>query len=70
MAALSPDQVGALNEPRQVCHALDVGLVMIGAAALRVWFPAQQRPTEDLDVVVALDLDDFRKLEMEHHSLG
>ena len=48
---------------QQYCDRLRADLVIIGAIAYQVHFPNDPRHTSDVDLAVALDLDDFAKLE-------
>lgn len=70
MTPLLPEQVDALRELGDVCEALAIDIVVIGATALRVWIPDAQRLTEDVDVAVALDLDAFGLLTGRLTDLG
>jgi predicted nucleotidyltransferase len=62
MSALLPEQVEALRELREICDGLGIDIVVIGAMALRIWLPDVPRLTEDVDIAVALDLNEFASL--------
>jgi hypothetical protein len=62
MNTLLSEQAEALRELQETCDMLGIDIVIIGAAALRVWLPDVHRVTEDVDVAVALDLDEFSLL--------
>lgn len=62
MRVLLPEQRDALRELSDVCRSIGVDLVVIGAIAYRFWVDDPHRHTEDVDVVLALDLDELSKL--------
>jgi predicted nucleotidyltransferase len=77
MTVLLPEQVEALKTLRALCFELGVDMVIVGAIAYRVWTGDEGRTTEDVDVAVALDLDELPSLveklvahgwEQDHHS--
>ena len=51
-------------------EAIGTEFVIVGAVAYRTAIPDSQRHTEDIDIALALDLDDFGKLETELVSHG
>ena len=59
MTVLLPEEAAALGEVQGVCERLGVALVVIGAVAYRTWVQDEQRVTEDVDLVVGLDLSDL-----------
>jgi predicted nucleotidyltransferase len=59
MNALLPEQADALRDLQRVCGEHHVDMVLIGAIAYRFWLPDEHRMTEDVDVVLALDLDEL-----------
>lgn len=59
---LLPEQAEALRQLHDLCRQLAVDLVLIGAIAYRIWMPDEHRMTEDVDAVVALDLDELPQL--------
>jgi predicted nucleotidyltransferase len=62
MTVLLPEQVDALEVLASVCGARAIEFILIGAVALRVWLPDVRRLTEDLDLAVGLDVDEFDAL--------
>jgi predicted nucleotidyltransferase len=66
-AELTKDQIEDIREIRDLCAEFKADFVIIGAIAFRLHFPGEDRFTEDVDVVIALDLDKFwefaRRLE-------
>lgn len=62
MIQLLPEQAKALRELQEICSELRSDVVLIGAIAYRVWVHDEDRTTEDLDAVVALDLDEMAPL--------
>ena len=62
MIELSRSQVDDLRQLLQFCAELDAELVIIGAIAYQIHFPEDARHTSDIDLAVALDLDDFEDL--------
>jgi predicted nucleotidyltransferase len=62
MTTLLPEQVDALRHIQNICGRLAVDVVVIGAIAYRLWVDDQHRLTEDVDLVVALDLVDLPRL--------
>lgn len=63
MPELTEGQISDLRTLKQHCDELKADLVVIGAIAYQVHFPGENRHTGDVDFAVALDLDDFAKLE-------
>src|SRR5690348_16100870 len=63
MPELNQDQTTDLRLLQQFCDELQADLVIIGAVAYQVHFPNEPRHTADVDLAVALDLDNFAKLE-------
>ena len=62
MTPLSPDQTKSVRQLRDICDRLGVELAIIGAVALRIGLGDWTRHTEDVDVAIAIDLDDFPQL--------
>jgi predicted nucleotidyltransferase len=62
MTMLLPEQADAFRQVQDVCGRLAAEVVVIGAIAYRVWVDDPSRTTEDVDVVVALDLVDLPRL--------
>jgi predicted nucleotidyltransferase len=70
MHALSPEQVPAARQLKAICDELGVDLVLIGAMAYRTWIDDPGRHTLDIDVAVAIDLDEFGYLTQALSSAG
>ncbi len=70
MTWLLPEQLSALNELQAACKRLGSDVVIIGAAAYRAWFNDPGRYTEDVDVAVAVDLEEFTILAEALTALG
>jgi len=62
MTWMLPEQLAAMNELQAACNSLGVDVVIIGAAAYRAWFDDPGRYTEDVDVAVAIDMEEFTVL--------
>ncbi len=60
MTVLLAEEADALREVHNICGHLHVDVVVIGAVAYRTWVQDEQRVTEDVDLVVGLDLSDLR----------
>ena len=67
---LLPGQLSALTELQAACGNLKADAVIIGAAACRAWFCDIGRYTEDVDVAVAVDLEEFTQLTEALAALG
>jgi predicted nucleotidyltransferase len=63
MPELTDNQIADLRVLQKHGVALGADLVVIGAIAYQVHFPAESRHTGDIDFAVALDLDEFAELE-------
>jgi len=63
MPELTAHQIFDLRSLKEHCAELGADLVVIGAIAYQVCFPGSSRHTGDVDFAVALDLDEFAKLE-------
>src|SRR6267143_1844165 len=63
MPELTDNQIADLRALQHRCAALGAELVIIGAIAYQIHFPAESRHTGDIDFAVALDLDEFAELE-------
>lgn len=63
MPDLTENQIADLRMLKQYCDQLHADLAIIGAIAYQVHFPNEPRHTADVDLAVALVLDDFAKLE-------
>src|ERR1700690_2222803 len=63
MPELTDNQIADLRVLQHRCAALGADLVIIGAIAYQIHFPAESRHTGDIDFAVALDLDEFAELE-------
>lgn len=62
MTMLRAEEVDAVRGIQNICVRLTVDVVVIGAVAYRAWVEDQHRMTEDVDLVVALDLVDLPRL--------
>jgi len=62
MTVLLAEQADAVREIQDFCGRLTADVVVIGAVAYRLWVQDQHRTTEDVDLVVALDLVDLPRL--------
>jgi predicted nucleotidyltransferase len=70
MNVLTAEQAEDLLSLQQAITELGVDLVVIGAVAYRASVSGTQRYTEDIDVALALDIDNFGVLEAELISRG
>ena len=70
MIDLTEAQVTDLTQLQDICNELKTQLVIIGAAAYKFHFPDIERYTADIDLTVALDLEDFAELETSLTKLG
>lgn len=70
MIDLTEEQLADLKQLQELCDELNTQLIIIGAMAYRFHFPEIERYTTDIDLTVALDLDDFAELEVEIGKLG
>jgi len=61
MIELLPEQVEALRQLKRACAEAGVDAVVIGATAYRVWIDDDRR-TQDVDVAIALDIDQIQSL--------
>ena len=63
MPKLTESQITDVRALQDHCRSLAADLVIIGAVAYQVHFPREDRHTGDIDLAVALDLDEFAELE-------
>ena len=63
MNTFSESQVQDLRELQQLVGGLSAEAVIIGAMAYRLFIQDEDRQTYDVDLAVALDLDNFTRLE-------
>ena len=70
MIDLTEEQLADLKQLQELCDELNTQLIIIGAMAYRFHFPEIERYTTDIDLTVALDLDDFAELEVKIGKLG
>lgn len=70
MTWLLPEQISALNELQAACETLGSDAVIIGAAAYRAWFGDPGRYTQDVDVAVAVDMEEFAILDEALNARG
>ena len=64
------EQLANLIQIKGICQAMGAELVVIGATAIMVQLGDLGRLTRDIDLTVALDLDDFRRLSTALESAG
>ncbi|HTV83265.1 MAG TPA: nucleotidyl transferase AbiEii/AbiGii toxin family protein [Acidobacteriaceae bacterium] len=70
MVELSPSAIEDLKLLRDICSKLGTECVVIGAIAFQVHFPGQDRHTGDVDLALALNLEDFPTLRHELSAEG
>ena len=58
---LLPEQVEAVRQLKRACQEAGVDAVIIGATAYRVWIDDDRR-TQDVDVALAVDIDQLGSL--------
>jgi predicted nucleotidyltransferase len=59
---LTPEQGADIQTVQRIASQFDADVVIIGACALLCFLDTVDRLTRDIDLVVALDLDDFKRL--------
>jgi predicted nucleotidyltransferase len=59
---LTSEQIADLSKIKEICDRMHADLVIIGATAILIHLRDLGRLTRDIDLTVALDLDDFRSL--------
>ena len=67
---LTPDQIADLAGISQICEELGADLVLIGATSLLMLIGDLGRFTRDVDLTVALDLDEFERLTGRLTAIG
>jgi predicted nucleotidyltransferase len=67
---LTTEQLADLMKISEICQAMDADLVVIGATAILIHLGELGRLTRDIDLTVALDLDDFQSLSEALQSAG
>jgi hypothetical protein len=70
MIKFTPGQEADIRELTDVCRSMQVELVIIGATAYRMFVDDPYRETLDVDIAVAVDLDDFPDLILRLNSRG
>jgi predicted nucleotidyltransferase len=70
MNPLSPEQAAAIAQLQKICDSLHAEIVVIGAMAYLSWIEDHHRHTLDIDVAVAVDLDDYHRLARLLHTAG
>ena len=70
MSSFSESQIQDLRDLQRAIRELGAEAVIIGAMAYRVFIEDSGRETYDIDLAVALDLDEFRQLEDALVALG
>ena len=63
MSLLTPDQIDDLHELQDVCQQLETEAVIIGATAFRLFMKDENRQTRDIDLAIAIELEDLSKLK-------
>ena len=63
-------QVSGLREIHAVCLQLNTDFVIIGATAFQLYFLDENRFTADIDVVIALDLEQFAEFTQRLQNSG
>jgi len=66
----TPDQIADLMAISEICAELNADLVLIGAMSLLVSMTDIGRFTRDVDLTVALDLDEFERLSERLTAAG
>lgn len=69
MIELLPEQLEALRQLQRACQDAGVDAVIIGATAYRVWIDDDRR-TQDVDVALAVDVDQFGSLTDSLQAAG
>jgi predicted nucleotidyltransferase len=69
MIELLPEQVEAVRQLKRACQEAGVDAVIIGATAYRVWIDDDRR-TQDVDVALAVDIDQFGSLTDRLQAAG
>ncbi len=67
---LTPGQVADLTEITRVCAELGADLVVIGSTSLLLLVGDLRRFTRDIDLTVALELDEFESLASRLSAIG
>lgn len=67
---LLPAQLADLVQVQSYCADLNTELVIIGAVAFQIYFPSEDRFTSDIDLAVALELNNFQRLKSKLLSDG
>ena len=67
---LTPDQIADLAGISQICDELGADLVVIGATSPLILMGDLGRFTRDVDLIVALDFDEFERLTMRLAAIG
>src|SRR5229473_1674257 len=70
MNAFSASQIQDLRDLQGAARDLGAEAVIIGAMAYRLFIEDAARQTYDIDLAVALDLDEFKRLEEALTTLG
>jgi predicted nucleotidyltransferase len=70
MSRFSESQLQDLRDLQRAVSGLGAEAVIIGAMAYRVFIEDSRRETFDIDLAVALDLDEFQRLEEDLLALG
>ncbi len=70
MNELTEAQITDLVELQQLCSEHQSDLVIVGAIAYQHYFLDDERHTGDIDLAIALDLEDFDELKQRLLAMG
>ena len=63
MSLLCPEQAADFASLQRVVVSLGSDLVVVGAISHSPFFPESARHKEDIDIAIAMDLDDLARVE-------
>jgi predicted nucleotidyltransferase len=67
---LSKAEIDDLRNLSKLCEQMGADLVIVGAIAYQIYFSDDELKTGDIDFAIALDLNDFAKLQADLSALG
>jgi predicted nucleotidyltransferase len=70
MSLLLPPQLADVNDLQHACAARQIDIVIIGAMAYRMFIRDVDRETEDIDIAVAIDLEELDSFYALLEGLG
>src|SRR6185369_3143044 len=70
MTALTPAQLADLEDLQAVCRTRNTEIVIIGAMAYRLFIDDVDRETYDIDLAVAVDMEDLTSFYGVLNGLG